>query len=257
MFANLVIKDLPSHFKPYEKPFKVEVSPFKVRDVETLASMTDPVQKIEYLLEGIKLKRSSGVLVDARTLTSMDFYYIGVNRMIVSGFDEMKLVVSCPQGHSHSYIARMSQLDFDELDVDIPIYLGLSKISSTVRELVLMPDTVGRLIEANSVGLFGDDLDPLSLLALVIYKYKDFDGNYVDLSVKQAVDLLKELPAVVLGPLDELATKLAARLKPLSLTCKTCGTSFEAYPSANLLDVITPFRQPEGASGIEIRFGDE
>ena len=253
MLASLTIKDLPSHYRPYPKPFKVRVEPFRVRDVEALASIEDPIDQIEYLLRGITLERRGGILVDPKELVSMDFFYIGVSRMLASGFNELKLRAMCPEGHVHSYVIPMTQVDFYELEVDVPVYIEID--DPKIHEIILMPDTIARVLEAREAGLF-DEGNPIKMLALTLVAYKDSKGERHDLSVEEAIKVLEALPASVLDPLDYYAAGLTARIKPFKLKCKTCGGEFETAPVGNLLDMIKPFRSPEGAPRVKVRFGD-
>jgi len=251
MLATQTIKDLPSHFKPYPYRFKVKVEPFRVRDVEVLSSLDDPIDQIEYLLKGIRLERKAGLLVDPKELATMDFFYIGVHRMLISGFTELRLRAVCPEGHVHTYVVSLANVDFDELEVDVPVYIEIN--DKKVKEVVLMPDTVARMLEAREAGLF-DEANPIKMLALTLVGYVDEKGEQHDLSVSEAVDLLENLPAAIIDPLDYYAGQLTANVKPLEFTCKTCGARFQTSVG-NLLGMILPFRSPEGAHRVKVRFG--
>ena len=253
MLASQTIKDLPSHYKPYPHRFKVKVEPFRVRDVEILSSLSDPLDQIEHLLKGIKLERKAGLVLDPRELVSMDFFFIGVHRMITSGFMDIKLRAICSEGHTHSYVVNLASLDFIELDVDLPVYIETG--NERVKEVVLMPDTVARMLEARELGLFGEDTPPLKMLALSLAGYVDSKGSRHDLGVKEAIDLLEDLPAAILDPIDHYAGKLTAGVRPIEFKCKTCGGEFST-PVGNLLGMVTPFRRSPDSFGVKVRFGD-
>lgn len=230
---KIEVTDLPSKFKPYEDK-KISFTPYTFGEVNRLnQSKLSHDSKIREILKGIKCN------FDPLDLTFADFLYINLLRkMSTFGEKKFNVVVECPNcGKENKVTISETDLEFDEIEVDLPITATLSNN----QELVFSPLTVGNFLELLEKGLEKDLCAGLAI-QVVNVAYEDA-FSIVDKSFGDDSLILEEVDKILYHGLKSIHTK-----------CVNCNTMIDANLDGGQI-IIYPFRVNSFSPRNAIRFG--
>ncbi|WYW01527.1 hypothetical protein Pori4_00133 [Pseudomonas phage vB_PpuM-Pori-4] len=131
------MKELPSQFRPYPAGVTVSYRPYTFAEIETVSEgRFSEIERFMHILDGI-----TATGIDPLDLTMGDFICIAMYRKFSTmGTEEVQLSFVVDEVECH-HIMRASQLEFDELTVELPIILD-TEISGRMQSIEFMPVTL-------------------------------------------------------------------------------------------------------------------
>jgi len=235
---NLTLEGLPSKGRAYPDGAEVSYTPYTFGEIKKISqSNVSEREYLEFVVSGIKTN------FDQLLITISDLMYIGLLRKISSlGKSKFSLksnCVSCKKENSIDF--TLANLDFDDLEVELPLIFDLERDSGQTYEFHFSPVTLGDFYHLIETDLSSDIIAVLASCC----RNMDFQDSY---------DIFSSFTLAEAEYMNEVDKYLYHGVKPLPTTCAFCKKEFKINLEVGQT-LVLPFRGDKEPPKGRIRFG--